>query len=75
MALWYISGVKERDEKVFQLDRMKSRLNLAQQQSKLYENEISSLRSLYESFDAGMDIPPPPHTHRQTLSLCTLPLP
>jgi len=42
----------ERNEALFNLERSENQLRLQQQQVKLYEREVSSLRSLLHSFDA-----------------------
>lgn len=49
----------ERDDAVFQMERVMSRFRLAQRQKKLFEGEVSSLRALLGSFDVefGMGRP------------------
>ena len=47
------------DDAVFQIERLESRLALSQQQVRLYEGEVSSLRALLGSFDSEFKIGKP----------------
>jgi hypothetical protein len=46
----------EKKESDYQIERASSRLRLAQQQTKLYEGEVISLRALLQSFDVEFSI-------------------
>jgi mitotic spindle assembly checkpoint protein MAD1 len=46
----------EKKESDYQIERASSRLRLAQQQTKLYEGEVVSLRALLQSFDVEFSI-------------------
>ena len=50
------SFILEKDESHHQKERLSSRLQYTQQQSKLYEGEVLSLRALLTSFDAEYSI-------------------
>lgn len=50
------AATKEKDDKALQVDRLTAVVGLAQQQSRLYEGEVTSLRALLQSFDAEFKI-------------------
>jgi len=59
---------KSKKEANFNLERIENKLKLAQQQSRLYEKEVKSLRALLQSFDVEFKIGKPEKADKLLIS-------